>query len=55
MYLEQWERCYSLPPKYAARPDESRFVFVKKIKALFKKYSRGNELRARAGKRRLQK
>jgi glycerol-3-phosphate dehydrogenase len=37
MYLEQWERCYALPLKFAERPDESRFFFVKKFKALFKK------------------
>ena len=43
MYLEQWERCYAPPPKYAARPDESKFFFVKKFKALFKKYYKENE------------
>jgi len=37
MYLEQWERCYALPLKFAERPDESRFFFVKKFKTLFKK------------------
>ena len=37
MYLEQWERCYAPLPKYAEPPDESRFFFVKKFKAHFKK------------------
>ena len=43
MYLEQWERCYAPLPKYAEPPDESRVFFVKKFKALFKKYYKENE------------
>jgi glycerol-3-phosphate dehydrogenase len=43
MYLEQWERCNTLVPKYAAHPDESRPFSVKKFKELFKKIFYGNE------------
>jgi len=43
MYIEQWERYYAPVPKYAARPGESKFFFVKKFKALFNKYYKENE------------
>ena len=43
MYLEQWNRYYAPVPKYATRPDESKFFFIKKFKALFKKYYKKNE------------
>jgi glycerol-3-phosphate dehydrogenase len=38
MYIELWERCYGLMPKYAAHPDKSRPFFIKKLKRFFKKY-----------------
>ncbi|MBW2564978.1 MAG: hypothetical protein JRE29_13285, partial [Deltaproteobacteria bacterium] len=43
MYLEQWNRYYAPVPKYATHPYESKFFFVKKFKALFKKYYKENE------------
>jgi len=43
MYLEQWNRYYAPVPKYTTRPDEFKFFFVKKFKALFKKYYTKNE------------